>query len=130
MSPEQVSELKKVRVRRKVLKVEKFDPKTIRTLLLGKCRENLTWHIYIANDFFIYVYRDDRPVNIEQVVKLRNKEINLEEEVIVPNLLLYSLACDFEFCKALKESGIYLPAFDDSAVTKTHLGYALYGLTF
>lgn len=73
-----------------------------RTLLYGYDCDRNTYHVYLKDDLVhlaVYKYGDATVSAITEFEQLRD---------LVPNKRLYPESCDYEFCKFLKEAGVYL----------------------
>jgi hypothetical protein len=90
-----------------------------RTLLYGYTCDRDTWHVYIKqNCIYTVIYEYEKePVQVE---------VNKDEDYI-PNKRLYPECCDYEFCKLLKEKGVYLPftTWQDRDEKKIYYGKVL-----
>lgn len=90
-----------------------------RTLLYGYTCDRDTWHVYIQkNHIYTVIYKhDDEPC-----------EFSIGDNThYVPNKRLYPETCDYEFCKLLKEKGVYLPftTWQDRPEKKQYYGKTL-----
>jgi len=86
---------------KKIITIDDLVNKEDRTLLYGYTCDRDTWHVYIKNNKIfsvIYTYKT-KPMPIPI----------LDNESYIPNKRLYPETCDYEFCKLLKEQGVYLP---------------------
>lgn len=75
-----------------------------RTLLYGYTTERATFHVYLRDRVIykkIYGLADC-------AWECREDDIEIDEHY-VPNKRLYPEACDFEFCKLLRQRGVSLP---------------------
>lgn len=86
----------------KVLSVHDFQDKTPRTLLYGYTSNRFTWHVYLEEgtlDIVTLSYRDEK----------KNVCVIEENTDFLPDKRLYPEACDYEFCRLLKQQGLSLP---------------------
>lgn len=80
------------------------EPGEDRTLLYGYDCDRRTWHIYQKDGEIhraIYITHNPKPEAYDHGPEL-------DVEILVPNKRLYPEACDFEFCKKLKQLGAWL----------------------
>jgi hypothetical protein len=74
-----------------------------RTLLYGYTCDRDTWHVYLQDNkihTIVYNNREDEEPRELSVV---------DNEQYVPNKRLYPECCDYEFCRILKDKGVFLP---------------------
>ena len=98
-----------------------------RTLLYGYTCDRKTFHVYLKNmEIHTVTYNVDhsgnkpRPNNMTEISVLSNRDF-------VPNKRLYPEACDYAFCKLLKNANIYLPftSFNENRPKKDFYGFTL-----
>ncbi|WP_373261931.1 hypothetical protein [Hungatella hathewayi] len=105
-----------------LISTQDLNNKQDRTLLYGYTCNRATWHVYLKNgDIHIVVYRNSAfreiPVGLKEVRVKANQDY-------IPDKRLYPAACDYEFCRLLKEAGCHLPFtnFEDREQIQFH-GY-------
>lgn len=98
-----------------------------RTLLCGCTCAGKTFHVYLKNnEIHAVVYNNDyigdctKPRDMKELVIKSNYDY-------VPDKRLYPEACDYEFCRLLKERGISLPFtfFDKETPIQNYYGFTL-----
>lgn len=100
-----------------------------RTLLYGYNYYRTIFHVYLKNRIIhtvlyktIYsdLYLTIKPINMIEISVMSNYDY-------VPNKRLYPEACDYEFCKLLKERNIILPftIFDNKRDMTDFYGFTL-----
>lgn len=96
-----------------------------RTLIYGYTWDRMTFHAYIKEGrIHVVTYKHDYENDMPKYMKKIPVQINMD---YVPSKRLYPEACDYEFCKLLKEKGCDLPFLDWNAHRKkqTFYGYTL-----
>lgn len=102
-----------------LISVDDLLQKSDRTLLYGFTCERHTWHVYLKEKQIytvVYKYQESpREVKVET------------NEQFAPDKRLYPERCDYEFCKLLKEQGVYLPftTWNESVELKVYYGELL-----
>ena len=90
------------------INIKDLENKSPRTLLWGytSCRES--HHVYIADGrIHLHVYLGSDDPNVAPAGNYRSGILPLKD--VVPDKRLYPEACDAEFCRILKDWGVYLP---------------------
>lgn len=90
-----------------------LENKQDRTLLYGYTCDRDTWHVYLKKgNIHTVIYRNNLcrnfPIGLKEVLVKTNQDY-------IPNKRLYPAACDYEFCKLLKDMDCHLPftSYDD-----------------
>lgn len=100
---------------------------TDRTLLYGYTCARETFHVYLKNgEIHTVVYGNDysgtskQPKNIREILVSSNYDY-------IPDKRLYPEACDYEFCKLLKERNISLlfVAYNENRDVRNFYGFIL-----
>jgi len=89
-----------------IISVDELVNQEDRTLLWGYTCSRDSWHVYLLDreiNLFHFVYPK------EKIKYLCQESFDLEKQSLVPDKRLFPEACDFEFCKLLKEKGLNLP---------------------
>lgn len=97
------------RKREEIIGVEDLRDVQDRTLLYGYTCERETFHVYIKDkEIHVVVYKNEysndgiTPKGMGEIKVSHNRDY-------IPDKRLYPEACDYDFCRLLKEAGIYLP---------------------
>lgn len=104
-----LNELKLLNSVNDLIKVEDLSDTKDRTLLYGYTCSRKTFHVYLKNnEIHVILYNEDYD---EKNVKPKNmRELFIKTNCdYIPDKRLYPEACDFDFCKLLKEKDISLP---------------------
>ena len=80
-----------------------------KTLLYGYTCERETFHVYIKNEeIHTVIYNTEYSRGKATPKNMRELTIKSNHDY-VPDKRLYPERCDYNFCKLLKEKGVYLP---------------------
>lgn len=120
MNINELEKLKKVEEKKALVTAKDLENQENRTLLYGYDCERDTWHTYLKDGEIITVIYPHKS-------NVRRFDVQ-ENEHFVPNKRLYPESCDYEFCKLLKESGVYLPftTYDENVEKVTFYGKVLF----
>lgn len=103
MTPEEYQEIRCICETPRTINIGMLENKQDRTLLWGYTCERESWHVYIQNGE-IHRYITQYP---DKFVAHTCQE-NWEPQYLAPDKRLYPEACDYEFCKLLRENGAEL----------------------
>lgn len=122
-----LNELKILNSVNDLIKVEDLSDTKDRTLLYGYTCSRETFHVYLKNnEIHVILYNEDYD---EENVKPKNmRELFIKTNYdYIPDKRLYPEACDFSFCKLLKEKDISLPftVFDVDRPVQDFYGFTL-----
>lgn len=98
-----------------------------RTLLYGYTCARETFHVYLKNnEIHIVIYNNDYSGDYTKPKNMRELAIKSNYDY-VPDKRLYPEACDYEFCKLLKERDISLPftGFNEERTIRDYYGFTL-----
>lgn len=98
-----------------------------RTLLYGYTCARETFHVYLKNnEIHTVMYNNDYSGDYKKPKDMRELTIKSNYDY-VPDKRLYPEACDYEFCKLLKERGINLPftTFNEERIFQDYYGLTL-----
>ena len=98
-----------------------------RTLLYGYTCARETFHVYLKNnEIHTVMYNNDYSGDYTKPKNMRELAIK-SNYGYVPDKRLYPEACDYEFCRLLKENGIYLPFtnFNENRPEQDFYGYTI-----
>ena len=111
----------------KVITVSDLINKKDRTLLYGYTCTRETFHVYLKTmKIHVVIYQNYYGCGIAKPKNMR--EIIVESNIdYIPDKRLYPEACDFEFCKLLKEKDFHLPFtnFNNDRETNIFYGFTL-----
>ena len=122
-------ELKKPAARRlETILVDDLENRSERTLLWGYTPDRASHHVYLKDgEIHVLVYNGGnnpggRP--LEVLSHRFGKQLDVEEDHVIPLRRLYPEACDIEFCRLLKDRGFNLPFtnWDDQRAVKQFHG--------
>jgi hypothetical protein len=123
MNKKEFESLKETWQTKPILGIDDLEDQSERTLLWGYTCERDSWHVYLK-DGEIHAVMYDYP-DILKYHDFRCASDNPKDWI--PNKRLYPEACDYEFCKLLKEYGCYLPftTWNDDREPKQYHGKIL-----
>ncbi|HDR9109724.1 hypothetical protein [Paraburkholderia sp. A3RO-2L] len=105
MNKQQFEQLYKERAKPHYVDIAELENQTPRTLIWGYTCERNSFHVYIEDGQVHRVIYD-----CEKNILAQNDESNgLLLSDCVPDKRVYPEACDYEFCRLLKVSGIDVP---------------------
>lgn len=120
MNALEFEELGNVKSEPVIINIDDLHDKSDRTLIYGYTCSRDSWHVYIKDGtIHVLMYAkygmdnaDSMVMNFENCtfVPYHYRIIKVtENQMYIPDKRIYPTMCDFEFCKLLKERGVWLP---------------------
>lgn len=104
MNENQFKHLESVEARPITISISDLTCHKGKTLIWGYTAERDSFHVYLFDrKIHVYCYMLD----LKTIYYAAATEVRIED--CLPNKRIYPEACDYEFCRRLKERGVYLP---------------------
>lgn len=111
MTEEQMEELKEIGEIYRYVRIDMLNDQSDRTLLWGYTCNRADWHVYIKHGQ-IHLHSSGGVAEWQRQDGKTNIDLCKDEYLwreLIPDKRLYPEACDYEFCKLLKELGAHMP---------------------